>query len=251
MMGLGFWEPFRRQGKDFMARRTFFRWFAICGSAMALIGLLPSCEVTIWDGSWWQEEYRITFLDHAGRPVEGVQLRVENAAGSNFYHFPVTDYLPNHLPASDADGVLVFHHAPRHGVSGHSWWLFFLIPMGEHSGPIYVCRFLLDGKEVHRIRYNDLVNTGTTTVRRRWKWLTMAELQELVLQGVAWDDTEPTRLRIFDLNKNGRLEREELYAVSAFYRAQERAMAIEAGEKPEWEQVEFRLVERTVVLDRP
>jgi hypothetical protein len=53
------------------------------------------------------------------------------------------------------------------------------------------------------------------------------------------------------LNKNGSLEREELYSISAFYRAQERAMAIEAGEKPEWEQVDFRLFERTVILDRP
>jgi len=234
-----------------MSRRIFFRQFAIWGSVVALIGLLSFCDMAIWDGGWSEEEYRITILDHAGSPVEGVQLRVENAVGSNFYHFPVADYLPNHVPASDAEGVLVFHHAPRSGISGRSWWLFFVIPMEEDSGPIYDCRFLLDGQEVHRIHYNDLVNTGTTTVRRRWKWLTLAELQDQVLQGDALDDTEATRPRIFDLNKNGRLEREELYAAIAADRAHERAMAIEAGEKPEWEQVQFRLVERTVILDRP
>jgi hypothetical protein len=45
----------------------------------------------VWDDIWGQEEYRITFTDRAGRPVQGVELRVENEAGSTFYHFPVTD----------------------------------------------------------------------------------------------------------------------------------------------------------------
>jgi hypothetical protein len=105
-----------RKGKETMSRRTFFRWFAICGTVgvlLVLLGLLSfSSTAMIWDGGWQQKEYRITFLDRAGKPVKGVQLRVENESASNFHHFPVADYLPDNVPESDAEGVLVFHHAP-------------------------------------------------------------------------------------------------------------------------------------------
>jgi hypothetical protein len=43
--------------------------------------------------------------------------------------------------------------------------LFGTFYVGECTGPSYACRFLLDGREVYRVRYNDLVNTGGQTVR--------------------------------------------------------------------------------------
>jgi hypothetical protein len=218
---------------------------------VVFLGLRSRVSVLIWDGSWAQEEYRITFEDRDGKPVEGVQLRVENESGDNFFHFPVTDYLPKHAPMSDSNGVLVFHHAPLSGVSGRAWRRFGLIPMGEQSGPVYICRFLHDGEEVHRLRYTDLVNTGKSIVKHRWKWLTWPELQEQVFQGVEWNETEDNRLRLFDVNGNGILDRDERYAAAAAYVAQERASEIMAGSKPEWEELEFGLVERTVTLDLP
>jgi hypothetical protein len=224
---------------------------AWAGLLLAMLGLVASAEKTAWVGIFQQEEYRFTFRDRHGRPFEGVQLRVENPAGTNFYHFPVTDYLPGQVPTSDANGVLVFHHAPATWVSGTGWWLFGVVPTGEHAAPAYVCRFLHGGREVHRVRYNDLVNTGGQTVKRRWKWLTWVELQEGVFGGLGWDDPRATWGRLFDLNGNGRIDRDEAYAAEAADEARSRAWEVKARIKPEWEELEFLLVEREVVLDLP
>jgi hypothetical protein len=197
-----------------MIRRTLLSGFAICCPVAMVLGLVFSPTI-LWDGDWVEEEYRFTFVGRGGQPVGDVRLRVENESGTNFYHFPVCDYLPGHLPASGPDGVLVFHHAPGNGVGGKVWLLFGLIPVGENSGPAYVCRFLLDGREVHRVRYHALLDTGVQTVRRRWKWPTWPELQEQVYQGVDWDETASNHLRLFDLNENGRIDRDERYAPSS------------------------------------
>jgi hypothetical protein len=235
-----------------MARRKVLTRIAILLGVVAVLGfLLPPNSAIIWDGIWEQEEYRITFTDRDGKPVKGVELRVENESGINFYHFPIADYLPKQVPTSGADGVLVFHHVPSNSVSGRDWWLFGVIPMSGSSPPVYVCRFLLHEREVHRIRYNHLLHTGKKLVKRRWKWLTWPELEEAVFQSVEWDGTADSRLRLFDFNGNGKLDRDEQYAAAAAERAQERSFEIMDGNKPEWEELELMLVERTVVLDLP
>lgn len=241
--------PVFREGQA-MSRRLLVR-IAILGVALLGGVLLSASSLIIWDGIWDEDEYRFTFTDRDGRPVEGVRLRVENEAGVSFFHFPVADYLQDQIPTTGEDGVLVFHHVPRHFVSGQAWWLLGVIPMGEHTGPIFVCRFLLGDREVHRVRYRDLVNKGQKTVKRLWRWPTWPELQRQLFRGVDSDEVEASRLRIFDLDGNGRLDREERYAAVAGYRARERALEIMAGHRPEIEEVEFRLVERTVVLDLP
>jgi hypothetical protein len=228
-----------------MTRRTLLSGFAIGCSVAVVLGLVFSPTI-LWDGDWVEEEYRFTFVGRGGQPVGGVQLRVENEAGTTFYHFPVCDYLPGHAPASGSDGVLVFHHAPGNGVGGKVWLLFGLIPIAQDGPPTYVCRFLLGGREVHRVRYNDLVNTGGRTVRRRWKWPTWPELQEQVFQGVDLEQAASGHRPNINVSGPG-----SGYAAYAADRALERSFDIMAGRRPEWEDVKFRLVERTVVLDLP
>ena len=65
-----------------------------------------------WGGSYGylQIEHELTFLDPNGNPIEGVELRVEDQSGKEFFCFPVTDYLPGQTPKSDKDGVIRFHH---------------------------------------------------------------------------------------------------------------------------------------------
>jgi hypothetical protein len=234
--------------KPLLSRRA---WAAACLLLLLVLWLVSSAvaRVTAWGAVWEQEEYRFTFRDRHGRPVEGVQLRVENHSGTNFYHFPVTDYLPGQVPTSDAGGVCVFHNVSDCWYWGLAWWLFGAVPMGDHHAPAFVCRFFHQGRAVHRVSYNDLVNTGEGTVRRRWKWLTRTELREKVFGGVAWEEMDPPR--VFDLNRDGRIDREEASAKWAAYFATERAWQILDGRKPEWEELEFRLVKRTVVLDLP
>jgi hypothetical protein len=224
-------------------------WFFI---AVFVLAVLLSFPGTIrWDGSWDQEEYRFTFLDRTGKPVEGVRLQVENNSGDPFYFFPVADYLPDHVPSSGDDGVLVFHHIPHNMVSGTERMLFGVFPLEQSGPPVYVCRFLHHGQEVNHARYNDIVNQGRKTVKRRWKWLTWPELQKQVFQDVDLADIESARLRIFDRNGNGKLDRDEVYAANAADLAMEKVGDIFRGSRPEWEEVEFRLVERTVILDLP
>jgi hypothetical protein len=64
------------------------------------------------------------------------------------------------------------------------------------------------------------------------------------------DLMETNQLRNFDLNGNGKLDRDERYAARAASRALDQAFRIRCG-SPEWEEVEFRLIERTVTLDLP
>jgi hypothetical protein len=230
--------------------RTFFWLAAGCGAvvAMALLTSFPG----VWDGDWPPQEYSFTFRDGEGRPVEGVQLRVENEAGTTFYHFPVADYLPGRVPTSDARGVLVFHHAPKSGVSGTAYLVFGVVYVETDPGPVYVYRFLIDDHEVHRVRNIDLSYLGERKVKRQWRWLTSAEVRDQVLGGkepdwtrIAWDPA------VFDLNGDGRVDRTETYAARAASWASDRAWEISVGEKPASEELEFGLVERTVIINRP
>jgi hypothetical protein len=43
----------------------------------------------IWDDSFEQAEYQVTFLDNAGEPISGVGLRVTSLDGNDSYYYPV------------------------------------------------------------------------------------------------------------------------------------------------------------------
>src|SRR4051794_40604074 len=82
----------RRVMTSLLKSRRVWLFTSVTAQLLVMIGLLASlCGMRFWVAGFAQEEYRMTFKDRAGRPVRGVQLRVENESGSNFYHFPVTD----------------------------------------------------------------------------------------------------------------------------------------------------------------
>ena len=76
---------------------------------VAIVLLAPIQEI-VWDGGFPSTEYRLTFVDEAGRPVPGVTLRMETHADGVSYLYPVDEFLPDQAPTSDADGRMVFHH---------------------------------------------------------------------------------------------------------------------------------------------
>lgn len=237
---------------------TFGRRLKAVGILLVLLGLLGLLirPVELWDGGYLQAEYQITFQDPNGRPMEGVQLQVEDQRGHIFYHYPVTDFLPDRTPISDADGLMVFRHASD-GMEfgGKCWFLFCFLPVEERSGPMYVCRFLYRGGEVYRVRYREMDSwlQGTwdevEKVKRRWKRPDWPASQLLWPQGEPFDAYHARILKFFDLDSDGKLNPEEgaAYGAGTSWRNEEAAIARLKGEDPE-EEMEFPVVRRTVTI---
>lgn len=236
---------------------AFGRRLRIVGIALVLLGLLGFFSPKeLWDGGYLQAEYQITFRYPDGRPVEGVQLRVEDQRGHTFYHYPVTDFLPDRSPTSDTAGRMVFHHASDGLEFGGKCWLFYgLIPVEEQPSPVYVCRFLQRGGEVYRVRYGEINSWRSGTwdevekVKRRWKRSQWPASQLLSTQDESYDAYHARILKIFDLDGNGKLNPEEgaAYGAGTRWRNEEAAIARLKGEDPE-EEIEFPVVRRTVTI---
>ena len=109
-----------------------------------------SFRTKTWDGGFIQAEYQLAFHDEVGKPIEGVQLRVEDDRGLPRYCFPVTDYHPENIPTSDTRGLLVFHHRTTIGeLSGECRYFLFVISLDDDkcAPPEFVCRFFYRGRE--------------------------------------------------------------------------------------------------------
>jgi hypothetical protein len=229
-------------------------------SAVIAVGLLLCClflpvRCMVWDGGFPQFECRISFRDATGQPVEGVALRVETQAGGNCYFYPVTDYVPDDVPVSDKSGVLVFHHVSDFLEFGGKDCASILgIQISSSGGaPKYVCRFFQRGREVHSVWFNEIYQTIDhkygPSVKRHFvcsDWLMREYLSEIKRGG----DEASLRMRLFDCNGDGKLDREEHIAA----RVSERTMGY--FERPEdklkrrEQEVEFAEIELQVTIQR-
>jgi hypothetical protein len=125
---------------------------------LGLAGLFSLCSAYGWDGGYPYCEYRITFVSPDGKPVQGVRLSVETPAGHVVHFYPVSDFLPDDVPTSGPDGLMVFHHGPTRAVEyGGTCRGYEPFQVGTCHAPQYVCRFLRDGREVARRSYVELV----------------------------------------------------------------------------------------------
>jgi hypothetical protein len=243
----------REGGKNWRALRGTCRGTLF----VSVVGLCSYTTTVLSVGGFPQDAFQITFVDGPGQPVSGVKLRVENDKGDRFFHYPVTDYLPDQVPTSGKDGVMVFHHVTYRGVewTGRSALLFFVVPLGERGAPRYWCRFLRNGEEVHRIPYTDLINTGRTTedatwVKRSWKWPRWPYERFLVVEerGVADDPWGELRREL-----GYPADRRQGRSVGPALRAAERAIG-KTMDRERYgiglveEELSFRLVERTFVI---
>jgi hypothetical protein len=220
---------------------------------LGLFGILSQFMVMDWDGSYGVAEFQMVFQDRDRQPVEGIELRVEDRRGRTFYHYPVTDYLPDQVPTSDSNGLMVFHHADS-GIEygGRCWFLFGLFPVDERPGPVYVCRFLHRGGEVYRIPFRVLDSWRRTgeqvpKVKRQWRRSDWPMSQLLLPNGV--DDRRARVMKLFDLDGDGEFDPEEgaAWHAGTNWKEEEAAIARLKGEDPV-EEVEFPLVRRTVII---
>ena len=221
------------------------------------LGLFSCSQCIIWDGGYPQAEFQITFQDATGQPVEGVELRVEDYEGHNYFHYPVTDYLPGQTPTSDQAGLMVFHHVSS-GIefSGRECSLFFVIPIEERRGPRFLCRFLRDGAEVHRIDFRELAWWEgqwwqVPKVTRRWKPPDWPPAQLLMKEDESCEAWHARAVAFFDVNGNGRLDPEEAAAFHAADRRAEEAIIARSRGVDQEEEMVFPIVRRTITIKVP
>jgi hypothetical protein len=192
-------------------------------------------------------EFRMRFVDGTGRAVPGVQLRVETKAGGASPLYPVNEFLPDAVPVSDADGRMVFHHVVAGdefgaGLGSASLFDTFVWDLSGNSPkvPHYVCVFLSEGREVHRVRFDELYRNRVADgprVERMWSFPNWGNGKYQRLDG---ETEEAYDLRLFDGNRDGRLDREESIARKVFRRTQD------------WQggsiEVNFSVVEHTAIV---
>ena len=245
------WKAVRR-------RRAIF-------SALLGVGLLvfvSCCTCKVWVGHYLQAEYQITFQDPGGNPVEGIELRVEDPEGRDYFHFPVDDYLPGQAPTSDRNGLMVFHHVQRSvELTGRTYYVFFVIPIRDPGFPVFLCRFLYQGQEVYRVPFLDLErrdescdqvpmkDQGRSSVKRYWQPPAWPEIEPKPNDaGKNWNDQIEA---IVDRNGDGRLNAEE----RAAYRSAERqAYEVQHAKRhglTRDAEIGFVLVRKTVTVRLP
>src|SRR5438309_1625619 len=127
--------------------RTLFRRIALfIMLGIGATGAASLAVVQVWDGGFHQAEFRLRFVDAEDRPVSGVTLLVTDALGQRANCYPVSDFHEGAELQSDEGGILTFHHVglgPEY--SGRIRHVFFLIPIGKRTAPIYYCRFYRNG----------------------------------------------------------------------------------------------------------
>jgi hypothetical protein len=230
--------------------------------AVAAALAYASYQTTRWGGSYGfsQLEYEFTFNDSRGDSIEGIELRVEDQRGKEFYCFPVTDYLPNQVPKSDKDGVMRFHHVSTAVEwDNYGWYLFWLFPIQTTRSPVYVCRFLRAGKEVYRVPFGELPEWDwpgrmweeVPRVKRQWNWSAMIP-NEIRYKAEESEESYDSRLRLFfHHDRDERPNREVSVACLNATRLLFNLERPHASKQEAVEAVEFPVIRRTIVVELP
>ena len=217
------------------------------GIGLFMAVLAFGTPVVIWDGGFGDVEYRIKFVGVDGSPIPNVQLRVENDQGTNYFHYPVTDYVDGRVPTSGDDGVLTFHHISNRPEFGGRYWKLFGVCLGTCKSPAFTCRFLLDDKEIHRSKFNDMnARANGRRVTRTWnhlEWLPARREGESIRDAFSRESDRR------DKDRNGNLDMGESAALLAIAWNVESALSIERGSIPATDDLEFRTYEETVVVE--
>lgn len=192
--------------------------------------LLYPFQGIIWDGGFPSAEFRLRFVDEHGQPVAGVRLEVFTQAGGPSPHYPINEFRPGQLVASDADGRMTIHHVGQMEFGGREYSNLVGMKFGETHSPDYDCVFSLEGREVHRVGYRKFYpwREGMPTVERDWSFETWSAEQ--------WDAYD------FDLNHDGTFDREERVA---------RTYVIWNFELGKSARKRFDIVEKTIAISRP
>jgi hypothetical protein len=234
-------------------RYRYSRSILISLIVLGICGFLTSSCGIIWDGGFPTNEFELTFQNEDGKPVRGVELRVEDRKGRVYYHYPVTDFLPGESPTSDENGKVIFHHLGYLlEFDGYDWYLFGAIPIKE-GPPIYVCRFLYQGHEVYRVQYDELSRLARNweqlpTNKRQWnppKW----PLSEMAKKPGETSEQAHERYRaLFYEDNEGGLDREGAAAYHAAMWESHDQIRAEKNSEDRPKEIEFPVVKKTITI---
>lgn len=217
-------------------------------AGIVVVGLISFAQVAIWDGGFASAEYQFEFVDGTGESMTDIELRVEDENGNQCLHYPVTDYSPHQVPKVTAEGLLTFHHVSYSGIEfgGRCCNLF---GIGDCEAPVFICRFMRDGMEVYRCRFNDLswaARHAEDSVSRTWTWNDYCPLRRDDVAGAHWIENERAA---YDKDGDGKLNIAEGAAWSAAISAFDRSGYIKRGIRPESERLVFPVVRRTIEIN--
>ena len=138
--------------------------------------------------------------------------------------------------------------------------LFGILPIVEKRREEFICRFVRNGEEVYRVGFHELCSwletrEGSPTITRHWRWPVWREtqiLKELAESNPGWNDLNQLKLKLFDLNKNGKLDPEESAAWNAAANVRaERAAELQLSGKDFDEDLEFDVIRRLIIVEAP
>lgn len=242
----------KHRAESFPQVRFRLRWWLIALILLALLIAFAPIQALVWDGGFGDEGYQLKFNRPDESPVSGVKLRVETRAGGVCYLYPVNEFLPDGTPTSDANGRMVFHHL-SHALEfgGRDYRSLIGITLNRARAPQFDCVFLVAGREVHRLRFDDLRLRGERDdaphVVRRWQ-PTDWPAREYIAHNERWSERE---MELFDGNGDGHLDREERVTRGYFDRAVMYAVELKDHPAGKPRDVEFAVRERTIVIDVP
>jgi hypothetical protein len=227
----------------------------ILGPCVAALACVSS---SFWCGScgYNQLEYELTFKDLNGKPIEGVELSIEDERGNEFFCFPVTDYSPAQKPKSDEHGEMRFHHVSTAVEWDNCGWTLFWVDIPASRSFAYICRFLYRGKEVHRVAFGELPRwdwKGTweevPKVRRRFNWSTMLPLEIIPKRPYEHEEVYDSTLRHFfhvdDKHREGCIARRNVC------RLLNKVDEAHRHKKEPVEDIDFPVIRRTITIDLP
>lgn len=218
--------------------------WALIGIAV-LIALVPF-QCIIWDGGFSDVECRLKFVSGDGKPVSDVVLTVLTKGGTVCHFYPVDEFVPDRPIASDAEGLIVFHHSTEWGLEfgGREYHNLIGMRFGDTTAPQYDCLFTHNGREVFRTPFN-------FTHAREWKEFHKPKVTRQ--WSPPWDEdkhgpqpgeaVKQWTQRHFGSKPREKMDRELRTAAGNFER--------QFFREPRSRETQFHVVERTILITNP
>lgn len=118
---------------------------------VGIIGLLALASFITssvrWTGGYPAAEFRLQVHDSKGQPIPNAEFRIYDGGTRHLaFNRPINNHVAGQNLLGDANGVITAVSANGMQFGGHTWWLFWLIPIGAKAPP-FDCEITAPGYE--------------------------------------------------------------------------------------------------------